>query len=155
MNLSAHFTTEEASHSETASRLGINNTIPLDTLPAIKNTATGLELVRAILGKPILISSWYRCKELNRAIRSKDTSQHIRGEAVDFICPAYGTPADICKTLVRYKNVVGWDQLILEHTWIHISWNSIPSGKQRGQVLSLLETGSYASGLTDATGKTL
>ena len=112
-----------------------------------------MEKVRAALGnKPVKIDSWYRSLELNRALKSKDTSQHLKGEAVDFICPTYGTPTQICKLIVDYQNIIRFDQLILEHTWVHISWNSNPSIAQRGQVLSLLSTGGYANGLTNANG---
>lgn len=155
MNLSPHFTLAEAEHSVTASRLGIDNSAPQAIIPALKFTANKLELVRTLLNAPISVSSWYRSLELNRALKSKDSSKHRLGEAVDFISPACGAPERICRMLLKYKSVICWDQLILEHTWIHISWNSIPSGNQRGQVLSLLKNGSYASGLTDADGKTL
>ena len=111
-----------------------------------------MEKVRAFLGKPISVSSWYRCLQLNREIGSKDTSQHTKAEAVDFICPAFGTPTDICKLLVANKDLIRFDQLILEHTWVHISWNSVPGSQQRGQVLSLLKDKTYAVGLTDKNG---
>lgn len=156
MNLSDHFTLEEATISQTADRLGIDNSHPSSiTIIVATKTATKMEKVRAILNSPISISSWIRCLDLNRALGSKDTSQHILGEAVDFICPAFGTPLEICKALIAQKILINWDQLILEHTWIHISWNSIPNAPQRGQVLSLLATGGYANGLTDKSGNAL
>jgi len=151
--LSDHFSFDEVIHSETASRLGIDNSLPEELIEAVKKTAKGLEQVRYAVGsRPVSISSWYRSPALNTAIGSKPTSQHIKGEAVDFICPAFGSPAEVCKALLGYKNFIKWDQLILEHTWIHISWNSAPAGVQRGQVLSLLQDGSYGIGLTSANG---
>ena len=157
IHLSEHFTLDEAIESQTAARLGIDNKpTDLNIITAASKTAVKMEKVRVILGsKPITISSWIRVLELNRAIGSGDGSQHVKGEAVDFICPTFGTPLDICKAIVENKTLIGFDQLILEHTWVHISWNSIPSGEQRGQVLSLLETGKYALGLTDKKGNPL
>ena len=105
--------------------------------------------------KPINITSWIRVPELNLAIGSKPGSQHEKGEAVDFICPQFGSPLDICIALIKCKDLIGFDQLILEHTWVHISWNSTPNSVQRGQVLSLLSGGKYAVGLTDLNGKPL
>jgi zinc D-Ala-D-Ala carboxypeptidase len=154
--LSEHFTLEEATISGTASRLGIDNSSPSPyVIAAAYRTAVKLEKVRAALQCPISIDSWIRCLELNRALKSKDTSQHIKGEAVDFIAPKFGTPTQICKKLLEYKEVIGWDQLILEHTWVHISWNAVPNTPNRGEVLSLLSTGGYALGLTDASGITI
>ena len=154
--LSDHFTLEEAVNSQTASRLGIDNSSPSDgVIAAATKTAVKMEKVRLILGTPINVDSWIRCIELNRALGSKDTSQHIKGEAVDFIAPEFGTPLDICNKLIANKELVGWDQLILEHTWVHISWNSIPDSTQRGEVISLLATGGYALGLTDPQGNKL
>jgi zinc D-Ala-D-Ala carboxypeptidase len=156
MNLTEHFTLEEATFSSTAQRHGIDNTIPEDIMPAIKKSAVGMEKVRAALNNsPIHVDSWYRCLPVNRILGSKDTSQHPKGEAVDFTCPAYGSPVDVCKRLMELREVIRFDQLILEHTWVHISWNSDPGGKQRGEVLSLLLTGKYATGLTDLKGNLL
>lgn len=151
--LSEHFSLIEATQSQTAERLGIDNSHPeLDTICAATKTATKLEIVRSVISGPIKISSWIRCLELNRALKSKDTSQHIKGEAVDFISPPF-SPLEICKIILLNKEKVNFDQLILEHTWVHISWNSAPDGLQKGQVLSLLSGGGYATGLTDSTGK--
>ena len=147
-----HFSWEEVTQSSTASREGIDNTLPEELKEAVYKTAVGMEKVRAFLGKPISIDSWYRSLNLNSAIGSKPTSQHTKGEAVDFICPAFGTPAEICKLIVANQDLIRFDQLILEHTWVHISWNSVPGSKQRGQVLSLLQDKTYASGLTDKLG---
>jgi zinc D-Ala-D-Ala carboxypeptidase len=155
--ISEHFTLAEATNSQTASRLGIDNSHPDPQIRTVASkTAVKMEKVRVILDeKPVNISSWIRSLDLNRALGSSDTSQHIKGEAVDFICPAFGSPLDICRALVECKDLIGWDQLILEHTWVHISWNSTPNSVQRGQVLSLLSGGKYATGLTDLNGNSL
>lgn len=152
IHLSTNFTLQEACISETASRLSIDNSIPSHLISTLEKTAIGMERVRAVLdNKPININSWYRSLLLNRALNSKDSSQHRTGEAVDFICPAYGCPVDIAKRLVDRHPNIRYDQLILEHTWIHISFNNNP----RGQVLSLLSNGSYSTGLTDRQGNIL
>lgn len=154
VQLSEHFTLEEATISQTASREGIDNSHPSDeVIISAGRTAVRMEKVRAVLNHPVSVNSWIRCLELNRALKSKDSSQHVKGEAVDFICPAFGSPLQICQALVKVKDLLRWDQLILEHTWVHISWNSIPGGLQRGQVLSLLSDGGYAIGLTNNQGK--
>lgn len=153
--LSDHFSLDEAIISDTAERYGISNEPDKVTVAVMGLSAVGMERVRASLGnKPILISSWYRSLQLNRVLKSKDTSQHVKGEAIDFICPGFGSPLDICKQLIKYKELIRYDQLILEHTWAHISF-AISSGKPKGQVLSLLATGGYASGLTDKKGNPL
>ncbi len=152
LNLSLHFSLAEATASETAERSGISNQPSDHELEVMTQTAEHMELVRTILGaKPLHINSWYRCLELNRAIGSKDTSQHIQGCAVDFIAPCYGEPLTICRKLIELVDQVQFDQLILEHTWVHISF-AIPSSKPRHQVLSLIEGGHYATGLTDKHG---
>lgn len=155
--LSPHFTLEEATFSQNASRLGIDNSVhpdELDIIHTLVNTATQLEIVRAILNCPININSWYRCPQLNNNTPgSSKTSQHMTGEAADFICPAFGSPLEICRVIIAHIDLIRFDQLIMEHTWVHISWSSIPQAKQRQEVLSLLSNGHYASGLTDRNGK--
>lgn len=152
MNLSDHFSLEEAVLSQTASRQKIDNTPSSPIIATMMKTAKGMERIRALLQFPLIISSWYRSENLNRAVGGVHNSQHLTGEAVDFICPAYGTPRDICKRIIGFPELVNFDQLILEHTWVHVSFSSIPTIPNRKQVLSLLSSGHYASGLTDKEG---
>lgn len=150
--ITEHFWFSDITKSETAARLGIDNSLPENLLDTAKRTLLRMEKVRVMLAQPCFIGSFYRCLPLNRALRSHDTSQHPKCEAIDFTSPAFGTPLEICKFLLKHQELIRWDQLILEHTWVHISWNSIPNGLQRGQVLSLLESGKYATGLTNKQG---
>lgn len=156
-HLSQHFTLAEATNSQTAARLGIDNSSPPpEILTAASKTAVKMEKVRLVLNSnAIHISSWIRCLELNRALKSSDSSQHVKGEAVDFICPTYGSPLQVCKEIIKNVDLINFDQLILEHTWVHISWKSTPNSQQRNQVLSLLTGGKFATGLTDRSGKPL
>lgn len=149
MNLSEHFTVKEATVSETAKRKGISNEPNETILSAMKRAAVGMERVRALLGnRPIHVNSWYRSNALNIAVRGSTNSQHMKGEAIDFTCPTFGKPLDICKEIVAYRELIRFDQLILEHTWVHISFSKEP----RYEVLSLLEHGKYSKGLTDILG---
>ena len=96
MNLSPHFTLEEFIESQTAARQSINNDPPSLLFPSLTATAEGLEQVRTLLGdRPMRISSGYRSPTLNRAVGGSTNSQHVLGEAVDFTCPAFGTPRQI------------------------------------------------------------
>ena len=124
--LSAHFGLDEAVFSQTAARLGIPNDPPLATAVNMKQAALGMELVRLELGGlPININSWYRSPDLNHAIKSKPTSDHITGFAIDFTCPKFGTPVQIVQA-IKASNIQ-YQQLILEFPenggWVHISFN--------------------------------
>ena len=122
MNLSAHFTLEELTASELADRHGIDNK-PTDpsVIDNLKTLAEGLERVRTLLNKPILINSAYRCLPVNQLLGSKPTSQHTKGLAADIICPSFGSPSDIIKKIV--SSTIEYDQVILEFDrWIHISF---------------------------------
>lgn len=154
MKLSDHFTLAEASITE---HREIDNSIPESLLPVISRAAVKMEKVRAILGdKSIHVNSWYRCPALNAAIGSKPTSDHLRGQAVDFVAPAFGSPLEICKALQNAAWALGFKQLILEHTWVHISWElTIPNATPKLEVLSLLSGGRFAVGLTDKNGNLL
>lgn len=151
-NLSEHFTLREFLYSKKAVEHGIANLADHETLARGYKTAACMERVRNLLGKPIDVSSWFRSPEVNTLVGSKPTSQHPFGEAVDFTCPLFGTPLDICRAIIKNQDIIQFDQLILEHTWVHISF-AIRSGKPKGQVLSLLASGGYAPGLTDKHGK--
>jgi hypothetical protein len=149
MELSTHFSLEEATASETAERKGIKNQ-PADSISQVMHrTATAMERVRALLGNiPLHINSWYRCPELNEAVGSKPSSQHLLGEAVDFICPSYGTPYEIAMVLIDNKDLIRYDQLIYEHTWIHISFCAADK-TPRYEVLTLMPGNTYARGMVN------
>lgn len=130
MQLSKNFTLEEFTVSQEATRKSIDNTPSSTILSALTNTAENLELVRKILGQPISISSGYRSIELNKSIGGVATSQHCKGEAVDFISPKFGTPKQIVDMLKNSR--VPFDQLILEYDrWVHVSF----ANSNRKQVL--------------------
>ena len=153
--LSEHFSLAEAITSQTAERHGLNNTPSPEVIVVMEKAAVKMEKVRVILNNsPIHVNSWYRGMAVNGYLKSTPTSQHTKGEAIDFICPKFGSPLDICRKIIENKDLIGFDQLILEHTWVHISF-SILNSAPRGQVLSLLANGSYAVGLTDKQGKPL
>lgn len=124
-NLSNNFTLKEALRSAKAEQLGIDNKPDRDQLTALYTSAFGMELVRRLLGnKPITPSSWFRSKQLNAAIGGSKTSDHMTGYAVDFACPAFGTPAHIVQAI--RDSIIPFDQLILERVggkeWVHISF---------------------------------
>ena len=127
MKLSTHFTVEEFTQSDTATRMGINNDLPVELLATAKATADMMERIRAYLSDraaspiPIVVTSGYRCQQLNRAIGSSDSSDHIKALACDFRAPAFGSPLLVSKTLAPVMDVLGIGQLIYEHTWVHVS----------------------------------
>ena len=125
MQLSPHFTLEEMIFSSTAARMGINNDASLEVVANLKRTANGLERVRQLLNNnAIRISSGYRCKALNEAVRGQPNSQHMTGQAVDFTS-TYGNPVQLVQ-LIK-KSGMEYDQLICEfNSWVHISFTDDP-----------------------------
>lgn len=122
MRLTPHFDLSEFVVSQTASRYSIDNTPSPDIVEALAVTARLLEEVRALLGKPILITSGYRCSLLNLAVGGvPGRSSHTTGHAADFHSPGYGSPLEICKA-IEGSSIV-YDQLIWEYqSWVHIGW---------------------------------
>jgi zinc D-Ala-D-Ala carboxypeptidase len=137
MNLSEHFTLEEMTVSESAQRLGLDNTPSQPLIDNLKFVCQNMEKVRTLLGFPIHINSGYRSPDLNRAIHGSPTSQHMLGQACDFICPDFGPPLQVCKTLSSNWDLLQYDQLIFEFdSWTHISFI-----KPRGSVLTINKSG--------------
>lgn len=122
MRLSAHFTLAEMTFSATAARKGIANVAPQPIVDQLILTADRMEHVRALLGdKPIRVLSGYRSEAVNRAVGGSRTSAHRTGHAVDFVCPEFGTPAEVAAHLARH--LTKYDQLIEEFGgWVHIGF---------------------------------
>lgn len=123
MNLSPHFTLDELIATQ---HRGIDNDPPLTVHANLKRTAMLLEAVRLRLGAPIIVSSGYRSPALNKAVGGQPSSQHLTGQAVDFICPGFGSPTTVASALQDCREVP-YDQLILEFgRWVHLSWSDKP-----------------------------
>jgi zinc D-Ala-D-Ala carboxypeptidase len=132
MNLSEHFTLEEATASQKATRSGLNNFPTAPVFANMKQAAAGMEQVRALLGTPINVSSWYRSPSVNKAVGGVAGSAHTFGWAIDFTSKEFGTPGDVC--VVISKSGIKFDQLIHEFgAWVHISF----SPEMRGQLLTI------------------
>lgn len=139
MNLSPNFTLEELTHSEIAERLGLDNTPTEDVKANLVRLARFLEEVRAVLKRPIMVSSAYRSPKVNEAVGSKPTSQHCIGCAADIKVPGL-TPDNIVKELL--KTNLEYDQLIREFdSWVHISIPNKFADKPRKQVLIIDKSG--------------
>lgn len=120
MILSEHFSLEEATHSDTAIRLGINNQPDARQLENMKKAAIGMEQVRALLGKSISVNSWIRLPAVNVAVGGSKVSSHMDGWAIDFVSP-FGTPHAVCKAIEA--SGIKFDQMIHEYgKWTHISF---------------------------------
>lgn len=144
MNLSEHFTLEEFVRSQAGERLGIDNDPPADVIERLRFVATQMEKVRALLGQSVHIDSGYRSPELNAAVGGAKNSQHMLGEACDFVCPEFGTPLEICRLLTNNADLLQFDQLIWEGSWVHCSF---VDHTPRMEVLTWRRGQGYTSGL--------
>lgn len=130
MNLSPHFSLAELTFTD---HREFDNTPNEKEMENLIRLAKFLEQVRALLGKPIMVNSAFRSKQVNDAVGSKDTSQHRIGCAVDFRVPGM-TPDEVVRTIRASK--LPFDQLIREFDrWTHLSIPNTPETPPRGQVL--------------------
>ena len=120
--LTAHFNLREFTRSAEAARRGIDNSPSPAIIENLFRTAQMLERIRELIQSPIRITSGYRCLRLNRAIGSKDTSDHIRGFAADIDADSFATPFHLASTLAPRVDSLGIGQIILEFDeWVHVS----------------------------------
>ena len=135
--LSLHFTLEELTHTD---HRQFDNTPNTDELANLVRLAKFLEQVKVVLGgKPVMINSAFRSKQVNDAVGSKDTSQHRIGCAADIRVPGM-TPAEVVKAVMAAG--LGYDQIIREFDrWTHISIPNNPEDKPRQQALIIDRTG--------------
>ena len=125
--ISKNITYNEAVHSNTAKRKGIEN-IPNEN--QIANMMTIAEMIfqplRSYVGGPIKITSFFRSPELNRAIGGSKTSQHCKGQAMD-LDDVYGYKTN-AEMFDYIRENLDFDQLIWEFgddknpNWIHVSY---------------------------------
>ncbi len=138
MNLSEHFTIEQLTKSQTASRKGINEQFnPNEEIKSeLKELCINLLEKVLLLFPNMSISSGYRCGALNAAIGGANTSQHTKGQAADVEAGTGKSNIELAKSVLS-ANIV-FDQMIVEFgtlekpDWIHLSYNKTHN---RGQIL--------------------
>jgi len=137
MNLSTHFTLDELTHTDHRQFDNTPNALEMANLVRL---AAFLEEVKTVLGgKPIMVNSAFRCKEVNDAVGSKDSSQHRVGTACDFRVPSM-TPDEVVKAVIASE--IEYDQIIREFDrWTHISVPSTAGDNPRRQALIIDKTG--------------
>jgi zinc D-Ala-D-Ala carboxypeptidase len=137
MNLTQHFTLEELTHTD---HREFDNTPNETELENLKRLAAFLEEVKTVLGgRPVMVNSAFRSKQVNDAVGSRDSSQHRIGCAVDIRIPEL-TPDQVVQAIKASD--LPYDQLIREFDrWTHVSIPNIAGGEPRKQVLIIDKQG--------------
>ena len=106
----------------------------------LQRLAEFLEQVKEALdGKPIMVNSAFRSKQVNDSVGSKDTSQHRIGCAADIRVPGM-TPDAVVRAVIAAG--LPYDQIIREFdAWTHISVTNTPDGTPRRQALIIDKAG--------------
>ena len=126
--LSKNFDLVELTQSQSAARLGIDNTPTEAIIENLRALAKNvLQPLRDLARTPIVISSGYRSEELNRAIGGAGKSEHMTGCAADLTIPGRSN----LETAELIKNKLQFNQLILEfyradnpfYGWVHVSYS--------------------------------
>jgi hypothetical protein len=138
--LSEHFSLEELTHTDHREYDNTPNDAELENL---KRLAAFLEEVKQTLGgRPIMVNSAFRSKQVNDAVGSRDSSQHRIGCAVDIRVPEL-TPDQVVRTIIASS--LAYDQVIREFDrWTHISIPNTPQLTPRKQALIIDKSGTRA-----------
>ena len=137
MNLTDHFTLEELTHTDHRQFENIPNEAELENL---RRLAAFLEEVKTVLGgRPVMVNSGFRSKQVNDAVGSKDSSQHRLGVAVDIRVPGL-KPDEVVRTIIA--SGLPYDQVIREFDrWTHVSIPNTPEAAPRRQALIIDKAG--------------
>lgn len=140
MQLSNNFSLRELTKSDTAIRLGLDNTPNEDQIENLRNlTLKVLQPARDWFGLPIVVPSGFRSGELNRSINGAANSQHLKGQAADIECIGISNYELAC----WIRDNCEFDQLILEYYtpgdensgWVHVSY--VTDRPNRNEVLTI------------------
>ena len=136
--VSKNISYKEATHSDTAKRLGISNTPNAEQFSNMIHVAEGVfQPVREHFNVPVYISSFFRSEALNKAIKGSSSSTHMKGEAIDLDADVFGRVTN--GAIFHYiKDNLEFDQLIWEFgddnnpSWVHVS---LSKRNNRNQIL--------------------
>lgn len=176
MQLTEHFSLAELIESDTATRLGIDNTPSQEVIENLRQTAELGELIRAALNEnqprevSIVVTSCHRCEALEREITRKDyarwcerrsvkqdevswrayfkTKAHPKGRSLDFKAPRFGTPYQIVKFISSHPEIMARiDQIIMEGAWVHVAWSDNPRHEVKTATFDAEGHPTYTKGL--------
>mgnify|MGYP001940546596 FL=1 len=146
MQITEHFNLKELTRSETARRLGLQNTPSSAEMANIQYTAEQLEKIRAYVGRGIVVTSCFRSERVNKAVGGSPTSAHRFGLAAD--CDAIGlTSLAFAKEIIKMRDEgkIMFDQLILEFpergdgAWVHVGFRR--NNPMRNQIMTATKKG--------------
>jgi len=152
MNLTANFSLHELTKSETALRMGLDNTPGEAEIAALKLLAEKvLQPVRDHFAKGVKVNSAYRSPESNAAVKGSLTSDHCFGRAADIEIPGVAN-ADLAQWIM---DNLEYTQLILEFYtpgipdsgWVHVSYNPEKLIKQELTAMKVAGKTQYVPGL--------
>jgi hypothetical protein len=152
MNLSANFTLKELTKSDTATRLGLDNSPDDEALENLKTLCEKvLQPVRDHFGKSVTVNSGYRSPESNAAVGGSKTSDHCKGQAADIEIDGVANP-DLAQWIM---DNLDYTQLILEFYeqgkpssgWVHVSYNPDNLKKQELTAVKVAGKTQYLQGL--------
>ena len=129
MKLSEHLSLKEFIKSNTATRLGIDNTPTDEHLENAKILAKEIfEPIRNHFDVPIGVSSGYRSEELNDAVKGSSSSQHCKAEALDLDADMFGKITnkeifDFVRTNLKFTQLIWEFGTDSEPDWVHIGYN--------------------------------
>lgn len=138
--MAKYFKAAEMLRSETAEKNKIQNIPSVEVQQNIEELLEVLDDLREFYGKPIKITSGYRCAELNKLVGGSPTSAHVIGYAAD-LQPVQGSFEEFKAEVLRWLDTgVKFDQCIIEKSksaqWVHFGLFN-RKGQQRGQQFSL------------------
>lgn len=125
MQLTPHFQLEELCATTHKDLAKINLEEAKKIMGRMYQLAGFAERIRAIIGKPLIINSGFRCVKLNNKVGGSLTSQHLYAEAIDI--RVSGKSAKEVFQILSASDLK-YEQLILEKVgnaqWVHVSIGS-------------------------------
>lgn len=153
--LTPHFKLREFTESATAMKHGIDNRPTLEVVENLRRLCIGtLEPLREKLQQPVVITSGYRCQQLNEIIvHTSRKSQHMSGQAADFYVsqgPVQGSRVQGSRELliqafrlIIEDESIDFDQIIIYPTFIHVSY--VSRERNRHQITKANGNGTYCA----------
>lgn len=138
-----NFTMKEMTRSETAARMGIDNSLPAKYAGNMQKLMEVLQVIRNEYGKPIIVTCGYRCETLNKVLKGATNSDHKFGAAADFrtVSDSVKDNKALFDLVVKMakSGAIQCRQIIDEYNynWVHVSVNHKDNKLKTNEVLHI------------------
>jgi zinc D-Ala-D-Ala carboxypeptidase len=89
-----------------------------------------LQPLRNLFGRPIKVTSGFRCEKVNKHIGGVASSEHVQGMAADLVCENNAELFNLIRHRLPFTQLIWERGNSMQPSWVHVSFDIADIKKQ-------------------------